>query len=68
MLTRNASNTKLALDATATTPIVFYGVDDPVLDALVASMARPGRNATGIAGLHDVLAVKRLEWFLEIQW
>jgi len=61
ILTRNATNTKLAQQATAIIPIVFYGVDDPVVDGIVASMTRPGRNATGVAGLHDVLAVKRLE-------
>src|SRR5205823_5607528 len=35
VLTRNATNTKLAQKATVTIPIVFYGVDDPVLDGIV---------------------------------
>jgi len=38
-----------AKNATKTVPIVMAGVDDPVARGLVASLARPGRNVTGVA-------------------
>jgi putative ABC transport system substrate-binding protein len=48
--------------STSTIPIVFAGVDDPVETGLVASMARPGGNMTGITSLVDArIEVKRLE-------
>jgi putative ABC transport system substrate-binding protein len=36
------------LQATRTVPIVFVNANDPVGAGFVASLARPGRNATGV--------------------
>jgi putative ABC transport system substrate-binding protein len=52
--------------ATATIPIVFPITGDPVGNKLVADLARPGGNATGLSIQAVDLAPKRLELFREI--
>ena len=47
--------------ATASVPIVFVGVVDPVVLGLVPSLGRPGGNITGLATTSADLAGKRLE-------
>ena len=55
-----------ARSATATIPIVFAGVTDPVGVGLVASLARPGGNVTGVTpAISPELAGKQLEIFRE---
>jgi putative ABC transport system substrate-binding protein len=50
-----------AKKATTTIPIVVANVGDPVGSDLVASLARPGGNVTGLSSLSPELNTKRLE-------
>ena len=50
-----------AKSATTTIPIVMANAGDPVGAGLVASLARPGGNVTGLSGLAPELNTKRLE-------
>jgi putative tryptophan/tyrosine transport system substrate-binding protein len=50
-----------AKSATATIPIVMASAGDPVAAGLVASLARPGGNVTGLSALATDLNTKRLE-------
>jgi putative ABC transport system substrate-binding protein len=52
--------------ATSVVPIVFAVAADPLGTGLVASLARPGGNVTGLSVLFTDLAGKRLEYFREV--
>ena len=55
-----------AKKATSTVPIVMVSVADPVGQGLIASLARPGGNVTGLAILTELLVSKRLELLREV--
>src|SRR5262245_49701946 len=58
--------TLAAKQAAAVTPIVFAVVSDPVGTGLVASLARPGGNITGLANQASDIAGKRLDFLREV--
>jgi putative tryptophan/tyrosine transport system substrate-binding protein len=56
----------VAKQATSTIPIVFAGVADAVGAGLVANLARPGGNITGLTGISAELGGKRLALLKEL--
>lgn len=59
--------TRAARQATTTIPIVMVGVADPVEDGLIRSLAKPGRNVTGLAMPYEQLIAKHIELLREIR-
>jgi putative ABC transport system substrate-binding protein len=58
--------TRAAREATSTIPIVMTQDPDPVGNGFVTSLARPGRNITGLSNLNRELGGKRLEVLKEV--
>ena len=62
----NPQGVAAARKATMTTPIVFVVLGDPVRTGVVASLARPGGNATGLTAFGSDLGGKRLQLLREV--
>jgi putative tryptophan/tyrosine transport system substrate-binding protein len=61
IVTASTPATLAAKEATQTIPIVMAAVDDPVRAKIVASLAHPGGNITGVTLHASVLSSKRIE-------
>src|SRR3954454_14992703 len=66
IVARTTPVTAALLQETRTIPIVFIGPSDPVGAGFVASMARPGANATGFTNVEASLGGKWVELLKEI--
>ena len=60
-MTRGTPATLAAKNAPGTIPVVIAGVGDPVASGIVASLARPGGNVTGVSALNVEIYAKRVE-------
>ena len=61
IFTADEEATRAGKAATQTIPVVFTGVGDPVAAGIVASVAHPGGNVTGVSNLATELVPKQLE-------
>jgi putative ABC transport system substrate-binding protein len=66
IVTSGTSAAVAAKNATTTTPIVLAAAGDPVGNGLVASLAHPGGNITGVSNLYATLEGKRMEVLRDI--
>jgi putative tryptophan/tyrosine transport system substrate-binding protein len=66
ILTSGTANVVAAKQATSTIPIVFAAAADPVGTGLVASLAKPGGNVTGLSVQQPDVAGKRLDLLREV--
>ena len=62
----NTPAVQVAMQATKTVPVVMMRVADPVKSGLVAGLARPGGNVTGLSFMPDALGPKGVELLREI--
>ena len=61
IVTRSTGSIRAAMNASKTIPIIFPSAGAPVEDGLVASLAKPGGNVTGVTQLSAELDGKKLE-------
>jgi putative tryptophan/tyrosine transport system substrate-binding protein len=66
IVTSATASVVAAMQATSVIPIVFAAAGDPVGTGLVASLARPGGNVTGLSIQQPDVAAKRLELLREV--
>jgi putative ABC transport system substrate-binding protein len=66
IVTSGTPPVEAAKRATSAIPIVFAAAGDPVGTGLVASLARPGGNVTGLSNQQTETAAKRLELLREV--
>ena len=66
IVTSGGGPTRAAKEATAAIPIVFAQDTDPIGNAFVASLARPGGNITGLSRLAPELTGKQMELLKEV--
>jgi putative ABC transport system substrate-binding protein len=66
ILTRGTPAALAAKNATPTIPVVITGVGDPVGQGIIASLARPGGNITGLSAIVTEAYPKRVELLKEL--
>jgi putative ABC transport system substrate-binding protein len=66
IVTGGSTSSSAAKQVTTTIPIVMAQVNDPVGSRIVASLARPGGNITGLSTLVPEISGKRLEMLKEV--
>ena len=66
IVTSGTPATLAAKEATRTTPIVIAAMGDPISAGVVASLARPGGNITGLASMSPEIDGKRLELLTDL--
>jgi len=65
ILATNTPTARVLKQATATIPVVFAGLSDPITDGIVESLAKPGGNITGFTSFNAALAGKWLQLLKE---
>ena len=66
IVTRSTPAVLAVKAATTTIPVVMAATANPVGDGIVASLARPGGNMTGLSSFHIELSTRRLEMLREM--
>jgi len=66
IVTRGTPAALAAKNATATIPVIMVGIGDPVGQGIVASLARPGGNVTGLSAIVTDLYAKRVQLLREL--
>jgi putative ABC transport system substrate-binding protein len=66
ILATNTPTARAFKQATATIPIVFAGLSDPIGDGIVSSLSKPGGNITGFTSFNAPIAGKWLEILKEL--
>jgi putative ABC transport system substrate-binding protein len=66
IVTQGTAPVLAAMHATSVIPIVFAGSGNPVATGLVASLARPGGNVTGLSNQQADIASKRVQLLREV--